>query len=168
MTFTREVSPTLLAYSDASRAGCPYTRKSTSGRVILYGGTPISWPSKLQRAIATSSTESEIYALTETLKETLYLRLLLEDLRQTQREPTTLLCDNMATISICSGRDQQLKRVRHLRELKRFLDVRRRFIQSQNAEIKIIHCTALNNVADPLTKPLGPKKMDRFRRQVLK
>ena len=162
LTLRRDSDPTLMAYTDASWAGCPYTRRSTSGRVVFYGTTPISWASKLQRAVATSSTESEIYALTDTVKEVLYLRLLLEDLNQAEKDRTIVHCDNTATISICSGQDQQLKRVRHLRELKRFLDIRRRFIQSESATVMFKYCKSHENIADGLTKPLGPLKLRSF------
>ena len=154
------MSPQLSAQSDANWAGCSFTRKSTSGRIIFFGGAPVSWSSKLQQGIATSSCESELYALTDTVKEVLYLRLLLEDLRQPQEDPTTVECDNQATIAICSGQDQHLKRLRHLRELKRFLDIRRRFIQTKHAEVKLSHCQGQRMIADLLTKPLPTKKVN--------
>ena len=159
ITYNQQAQPRLEAQSDANWAGCHFTRKSTSGRIIFYGGGPVSWSSKLQQGIATSSCESELYALTDTVKEVLYLRLLLEDINALPSSPTTVECDNQATVAISSGRDQHMKRLRHLRELKRFLDIRRRFILSKNAEVKISYCQGSRMIADLLTKPLGAKKI---------
>lgn len=126
----------------------------------------MSWSSQLQRAISTSSCESEIYALTDTVKEVLYLRLLLEDMKCPSAAKTFIHCDNMATIQICSGKDQHLKRVKHLRELKRFLDIRKRFILGQHAEIELGYCKTTDMLADILTKPLGPTKMGALRQGI--
>jgi hypothetical protein len=39
-------SPELTAYSDADWAGCPDTRRSTSGFSVFYSDALISWSSK--------------------------------------------------------------------------------------------------------------------------
>ena len=158
---------TLSAYSDANWAGCPETRQSTSGRIIFYGKSPVSWCSQLQRAISTSSFESELYALTDAVKEVVYLRIFLENIGVPQQRPSTIYCDNKATVQVCSGFDTNLKKLRHLRDLKRFLDIRRRFILTQNEDVQIIHCTADKMLADLLTKPLGPKKTSKCVQRIL-
>ena len=166
LEFKQTKHPILVAYSDASWAACTFSRKSTSGRIVLYGGTPISWASKLQQAVATSSTESELYALTDTVKEVLYLRILLEDLNSPMHVPTEIHCDNQATIALCTGRDQPLKRVRHLRPLKRFLDIRRKFIQTQKPDVYVRYCPTKDNIADQMTKPFGPTKQGQWEEQI--
>ena len=49
----------LSAYADADWAGCKETRRSTIGFVILLNETAVSYGSKKQRTVATSSTEAE-------------------------------------------------------------------------------------------------------------
>jgi hypothetical protein len=50
-------------YSDADWASDKSDRKSVRGYVIMFYGGPISWSSKKQRSVATSSCESEYMAL---------------------------------------------------------------------------------------------------------
>ena len=45
----------IIAYSDADFAGDIKDRKSTSGYIILMGNSPISWSSKKQTIVATST-----------------------------------------------------------------------------------------------------------------
>ena len=66
-------------YCDADLAGESYTKRSTSGQVVLMNGGPVAWNSRLQKLCAQSSAESEIYAVTDNVKEALHLRLLCEE-----------------------------------------------------------------------------------------
>jgi len=52
-------------YIDADFGGDLDTRKSNTGYLMLMGGRPTSWYSKLQRCVSTSTAESEYYALNE-------------------------------------------------------------------------------------------------------
>ncbi len=66
-------------YSDANWANCKTTRKSTSGGCILLGSHCIKSWSKTQSVIATSSAESELYALVRASQEALGMRTMLRD-----------------------------------------------------------------------------------------
>ncbi|XP_062208995.1 uncharacterized mitochondrial protein AtMg00810-like [Phragmites australis] len=52
-------SPTITAYSNADWAGCPDTRRSTSGYCIFFGDVLVSWSSKRQPTVSRSSAEAE-------------------------------------------------------------------------------------------------------------
>ena len=52
----------LLGYSDADWAGCKMDRKSTSGTCQFLGWSLVSWSSKKQNCVASSSTEAEYIA----------------------------------------------------------------------------------------------------------
>ena len=51
-----------------------------TGYIFYMCGGPISWCSRVQRLCAQSTTEAECVSLAECIKETLYLKLLLEEL----------------------------------------------------------------------------------------
>jgi len=72
--------PNITGYTDSDWAGDKDDRKSTSGYVFLLGGAAISWKSRKQDVVATSSTEAEYVALTEAAKESVWLRRLLIEL----------------------------------------------------------------------------------------
>ncbi|XP_020114487.1 uncharacterized protein LOC109728471 isoform X3 [Ananas comosus] len=74
-------NPSLVAFADADWAGCPDTRRSTSGYCIFLGPNLISWSAKKQPTISRSSSEAEYRAVAYTLAETVWIRRLLRDLR---------------------------------------------------------------------------------------
>nr|XP_020189706.1 uncharacterized mitochondrial protein AtMg00810-like [Aegilops tauschii subsp. strangulata] len=57
LTLRASTATDLVAYSDANWAGCPDTRRSTSGYCIFLGPSLVSWSSKRQPTVSRSSTE---------------------------------------------------------------------------------------------------------------
>ncbi|XP_024179023.1 uncharacterized mitochondrial protein AtMg00810-like [Rosa chinensis] len=71
LLFTPQRQPvTLSTYSNADWAGCPITRRSTSGYLVYLGSNLISWYYKKQPTIARSSVESEYHFLAHASAET--------------------------------------------------------------------------------------------------
>ncbi|KAJ9544271.1 hypothetical protein OSB04_023978 [Centaurea solstitialis] len=64
----------LTAYSDSDFAGCKIDRKSTTGRCHLLGGKLVSWTSKKQNSVSTSTTEAEYVADGICCAQVLWLR----------------------------------------------------------------------------------------------
>ena len=68
-------------YADAGFAGDfvkeygedPSMARSRTGFVIMYGGCPLIWASKLQTEVALSTTEAEYIALSQALREAIPL-----------------------------------------------------------------------------------------------
>jgi len=93
-------SPTLQAYSDADWAGCPDTRKSTTGWCMFLGDAPISRKCKKQDSVSKSSTEAEYRSMSAACSEVIWLRGLLSELGFSQAQPTPLHADNTSAIQI--------------------------------------------------------------------
>ena len=66
----------VVGYTDSDFAGCIDSRKSTTGYCFKLGNGAISWKSKLQECIATSTTETEYIAASNAAKEALWLNRL--------------------------------------------------------------------------------------------
>ncbi|XP_022023493.1 uncharacterized mitochondrial protein AtMg00810-like [Helianthus annuus] len=58
LTLEPSSSVTMTAYTDADWAGCPDTRRSTSGYCVYFGPTLLSWSSKRQPTVSRSSAEA--------------------------------------------------------------------------------------------------------------
>ncbi|XP_068645126.1 uncharacterized mitochondrial protein AtMg00810-like [Aristolochia californica] len=114
LTFRPSASPgSLVAYSDADWAGCPDTRRSTSGYSIYLGDNLVSWSAKKQPTVSRSSCESEYRALALTAAELLWLTHLLRDLQVPIPKRPLLLCDNKSTLFL-SSKPIVHKRAKHV------------------------------------------------------
>jgi hypothetical protein len=81
----------LVGYTDSDWANDKIDRKSIGSYVFLFNGGPISWQSRKQKMIATSTYEAEYTAFLEVSKEALWLRQLLGDITSGLKpeDPTT-------------------------------------------------------------------------------
>ena len=79
----------LVSYADADWAADVDTRRSTTGWVVFLNGGPVAWRAKGQSIVATSTSESELYALADCMKQVRALQMLLSDLGfpQPQKPP---------------------------------------------------------------------------------
>ncbi|CAN0906057.1 Retrovirus-related Pol polyprotein from transposon TNT 1-94, partial [Linum grandiflorum] len=137
-------------YSDASWISNVEDHSSTTGWVFLLGGGAISWASKKQTCITTSTIESEFIALAAAAKEAEWLRDLVYEIPLWPKpiSPISILCDSNATLAsaysqIYNGKSRHLG-VRHsaIREL-----ITHRTVTVQYVRLE-------QNLADHLTKGL--------------
>jgi len=114
---------------------------------MLCGAT-VSWASKKQSTIATSSTEAEYTAATLATKEALWLRNLLKSLNVVQTSPTTMYEDNQGCIALTHN-------LVHHERTKHF-DIQAHFVweKFESRDIDLMHLPSAYNTADILTKPL--------------
>nr|GFA23406.1 ribonuclease H-like domain-containing protein [Tanacetum cinerariifolium] len=70
----------LSAYTDADWAGCPVTRRSTSGYCVFLGDNLLSWSAKHQVTLSRSSAEVEYRGVVNVVAETAWIRNLLCEL----------------------------------------------------------------------------------------
>ncbi|XP_062075011.1 secreted RxLR effector protein 161-like [Humulus lupulus] len=82
LKFTKRPNNNLIeGYSDADYAGDRDSRKSTSAYFFLLGGNCVSWRVQLQHVVALSTTESEYIAVTEAIKEAIWIKGLMEEVQ---------------------------------------------------------------------------------------
>lgn len=93
----------LVAFSDSDYAGCPYSRRSTTGYCNFVAGGCVSWRSRKQTTVATSSTEAEYRAAYEATQDVIWLRKLLGDFGYPPSNTTILNCDNQGSIALASN-----------------------------------------------------------------
>ena len=95
--------------------------RSTTGYVNFIAGGPVSYVSKIQRTPSHSSTESELVAVDEEIREVIYLRTLLCELVFEQVGPTIIYEDNNAVICL-SKTCAYHRSVKHLALRKAFVN----------------------------------------------
>ena len=142
---------TLEGYTDASWITNMEDHSSTSGWVFLLGGGAISWASKKQSCITTSTMESEFVALAAAGKEAEWLRNLIHEIPLWPKpiSPIAIFCDSQSTLAkaysqVYNGKSRHLG-VRHssIREL------------ITHGVISVVFVRTHNNLVDHLTKSLA-------------
>jgi hypothetical protein len=153
-------SPILLTgYTDSNYAppGDVDKRKSTSGYCMTLGSGVISWSSKRQSTVATSSTEAEYMACCHAAKEAVWLRMLLHAVGHHQQNATILRCDNQGAL-ILTADPSFHSHAKHI-------DVQYHFSRDrvERGELKFTYVHTSENVADIFTKPLPEPLFKKFR-----
>ena len=92
----------LTGYTDTNWAHDIDDYHSTSGYIFKLGDAVISWNSKKQTTVATSSTEAEYITVSHGAKQAVWLRQLLDhvDIAGKPPPPTTFYIDNTGAISL--------------------------------------------------------------------
>lgn len=80
--------------SDASFGDNTLDRKSSQGYIMKLFGGAVAWRANKQDMVATSSTEAELLAISQTAKEAIYLSRMMKALNLSLPEPLTIDCDN--------------------------------------------------------------------------
>ncbi|SGY80018.1 BQ5605_C008g05285 [Microbotryum silenes-dioicae] len=147
---TTQLMPRLtMVYSDALFADDPESRRSVGAYASMLAGGVISWQSKQQSMIATSTTEAEILSASSATREAIWLRRLAGDVGIPQAQPTIIQEDNAACIQIAKDP------VDHMRT--KHFDIAHLFVRERVAsgEVELEYCPTHVNAADIMTKPLG-------------
>jgi len=147
---------TLTAYSDADWAGCPDSRRSTSGFCVYLGDNLVSWSSKRQTTVSRSSAEAEYRAVAHVVAECCWLRQLLQELHIQLPSATVVFCDNVSAVYMTANPVHH-KRTKHIE-----IDIH--FVREKVAlgEIRVLHVPSSHQFAD-MTKGLPTALFREFR-----
>lgn len=85
-------------FIDADWASDQDERKSTSSYYTYVWGNLVLWRSKKQSVVARSSVEAKYKGVALGICESIWLKLVLEEIKQTTNLPIKLYCDNMGAI----------------------------------------------------------------------
>ncbi|GJZ99349.1 retrotransposon protein, putative, ty1-copia subclass [Tanacetum coccineum] len=138
-------------FVDADYAKDPDKGRSITGYVFMVHGCVVSWKATLQHVVALSTTEAEYMALTEAVKESIWLKGLLIELGVNLRS-VIVNCDNQSAI--------HLSRNAMFHERTKHINVRYHFIREivESKEIEVAKIGTKDNAADAFTKVVpGPK-----------
>ncbi|KAK8352758.1 hypothetical protein V6Z12_A05G114100 [Gossypium hirsutum] len=135
----------VVGYVDSDFAGDLDKRRSTTGYLFTLAKAPVSWKSTLQSTVAVSTTEAEYMAVTEAVKEAIWLNGLLKDLGVVQSH-ISLYCDSQSAIHLAKNQ------VYHSRTTH--IDVRYHFVREVFEKEKILlqKIPTADNPADMMTK----------------
>ncbi|KAH9745635.1 reverse transcriptase Ty1/copia-type domain-containing protein [Citrus sinensis] len=99
LRYLKQSSLTLYGFSDSDWAGCPLTRRSTSGFCIYLGSNCISWSLKKQTTVAArSSAEPEYRCMASTAVKLTWLTYIFKKIGITLIKPPVLICDNISAL----------------------------------------------------------------------
>ena len=149
----------ITAFCDSDWAGCPDTRRTTCGYVIMVCGGPVAWKSHLKKTLALSSCEGEFMALNDVAREIMWMCRFLTEVGIPYDTPE-LYCDSNSAIYWAEDPVQH-QRNKHV-ELKYYYI---RDIVGKEL-IKLFRINTKFNPSDLMTK-LSTKMMTKTLRPVL-
>lgn len=141
----------ITCFTDSDYASDPDTRRSVSGYIIYVHGVPICFRSKQQKCVTLSSCEAEWIALSEAIKDVVFLLRLCESINLKIKLPITVRVDNVGAIYM-SQNITTSNNTKHV-------DIRSKWVKEycENGTVKIVFVRSENNDSDIMTKNLsGP------------
>jgi hypothetical protein len=153
----------MVGYSDADWGGDPDTYRSSSGSVFMLFGGAVCWRARLQKLVALSTCEAELYALCETMKQAIWIR---ENLGKLDLDldfldsPFEIREDNAAALVIATT-GRQKPRTMHIGLSHSWIHDK---VKSDN--FAIVKCSSDDMLADIFTKPLGTVKFAGLRSRI--
>ncbi|GJW68370.1 ribonuclease H-like domain-containing protein [Tanacetum coccineum] len=138
----------LISYTYADLAGCPATRRSTSGYCVFLDDNLLLWSSKRQHTLSRSSAEAKYHGVANVVAETAWIRNLLRELQAPLFTATLVYCDNVSVVYM-SVNPVQHQRTKHIE-----IDIH--FVRDKVAtgHIRVLHVPSRYQYADIFTKGL--------------
>ena len=153
LTFRKGEDMRVRGYCDSDYASDLDKSRSITGYVFTVGGNTVSWRSSLQKVVALSTTEAEYMALSDAVREGLWLKGICEEMKLSD-DVVDIHCDSQSAIYLASNFVYREK-TKHIRTKYNFI---REVIA--DGEVRVIKIHTSVNPADMLTKTLPGEKFD--------
>ena len=154
--YDREEELIVNGYTDAAFQTDVKDSKLQYGYVFCLNRGVISWKSSKQDIVADSTTEFEYIAVSEAVKEAVWIRKFITGLRVVPSilDPIELHCDNNGAIAQAKE-PRSHQKSKHI--LRRYHLIREII---DRGDVKVCKIPGESNVADPLTKQLARPRFD--------
>ncbi|KAI3672576.1 hypothetical protein L6452_38667 [Arctium lappa] len=151
--YPKDTSFEITAYTDADHAGCMLDWKSTSGHVQFLSDKLVSWASKKQLCVSTSTAEAKYVAAASYCSQVLWMRTQLR-YYGFHFNKIPIYCDSKSAIAISANPVQHTK--------TKHIDVRYHFIKDhvEKGTIGLFFVKTDYQLADLFTKPLDEKRFN--------
>ncbi|XP_056848947.1 secreted RxLR effector protein 161-like [Raphanus sativus] len=140
-------------YCDSDYATDRDCSRSITGYIYTVGGNTVSWRSSLQKVVALSTTEAEYMALSDAVREGIWLKGICEELKLNSGA-VEVHCDSQSAIYLARNFVYREK-TKHIATKYNFI---RDIIADGIVELRKIHTSV--NPADMLTKVLPEEKFE--------
>lgn len=144
LVYKKNEAEEIEGYCDSNYAAGLDKRRSLTGYSFTLEGNVISWKVNLQHVVALSSTEAKYVALTEAIKEGMWLQGITKELGF-KEHVMRVHCDSQSAI--------HLSKNNAFHEMAKYIDVR-----LHPKQIKVEKISTLVNPADMLTKVIPVSK----------
>ena len=154
----RDPSPYgLVGYANSNFARDPKDRKSVMGYCFFLNGAVVSWSSKKQRTVSTSTTKAKYIALGHAAKEAVWIRRFINKMKLEAVEDVTLYGNNEISIALTKNAESQ-HRTKHI-------DVQYHYIRElvNKRELTIEWIPESKMLADGMTKALPTETFRKHR-----
>ena len=151
-------SKELVGYSDADFASDTSDRKSTMGYAYLLSGAVVTWASRKQQTISTSTTEAEYVGLCNAAKEAVWIRNFLRDTGRSiyagGTRATRIFGDNQGALRLVANPEFHSK--------SKHIDVQYHYVREllEKGITTVEYVPTSKMAADCLTKPLKKGQLE--------
>ena len=150
------------ADTDSNFGACLDTRRSVPGAVLILAKGAISWHSRMQEVTASGTSEAEYVALSEVVKEVLFLRQVQEFMEPLMGfGAVNVFEDNEGAIKLATNK--------HASRGTKHIDMKHHLVRdaSDTRKVRVAYVKSEDQQADLLTKPLDMQKFYKHAKFIL-
>ena len=149
-------------YCDSDFGAHKDDRRSVLGYVAMFGGCAVSWASRRQKSVSTSTTEAEYMALSAACKQGMWIRNFLKEINR-----TSYIGVNRHTLRIYEDNEGVISQVHNpkVQDRSKHIDIAYHYTRERKEfnDIDVKYVNTKRMIADGLTKPLVKEAFKDFR-----